>query len=424
MAIGTVFLLSLFQFGIKKWYNPSAFFVGIWFLIAVLSAFQFFDLKAVSDKIYSYLFLGCVSFYIGGVLSRKINFVVKISKKKIGNRDRLDQSQISDKLFLSAIVIAIIIFVINSIPNIILYYQGYTIAEVRYQNIKGSFSWGSLGRIIAILNTFYAYPFLAASVVMLTNKYLLEKKFIKLIIPMSIVGLLILGVGAREIIIYAFVTSVIGIAVVKRSGLKIPKKFYLVGIILIVMYLYVSAGRNITGVEKNIRSIYHYMCSSLVLFEYTLANSSLYYMEHTYGVMSFLGFLRPAYDLLDLMGLTHFRIFDLAEQFQLDLQYTLIHTTTTNSGWFNYFATCFAHFYKDFGVFGIMILSFVYGIITTNVFKRLLSEPRNLRYLSLYMFLICGIFASMDDFQFINIRNAMPIVYILLLAPNYSNSYS
>ena len=414
-----IFLLSIIQFGNKKWYNPSTLFVGFWCVIAMLSYARWFDLKDVSDTVYLYLLLGTSFFCIGGYISKHIKIKDINAKTRKVFITNIGDNPHYIKIFKILLCFAIAIFFINTIPNLVLYRQGYTIAQVRYQDIEKIVVFGRFGNLLAILNTFFAYPFLAATVVFLTSKYMLEKSLIKLLFPIGIVILLILGIGAREIIIYALVTSAMGIVVLKQRGIKIPKNLYLSVILFIIIFFVVSVGRDIKGLERNIRSIYHYMCSSLVLFDYTLDNTTFYYGMHTYGAMSFLGFLRPVYNFFGLIGIKQWPIFDVAEQFQLDLQYTVIHTTTTGSGYFNYFATCFAYFYKDFGTYGIIVMSTIYGMISTYVFKRVMKDPRNLRYLTLYLFLVCGIFASMDDFQFINIRNAMPIIYILLFVPDY-----
>lgn len=132
--------------------------------------------------------------------------------------------------------------------------------------------------------------------------------------------------------------------------------------------------------------------------------------QYTYGLASFQGLVRHLFAILEPIGISS-NLFDSASYFYAN--YLILPKYVTPGGTYNSFVTMFLYFYKDFGFAGMFIIPFFLGTIIQRIFIKFTKTP-DVYKLSLYIFLVIGLFFSYIQSPFVDKKFAFAIVILFI----------
>lgn len=193
LIIGLLLIFVVSRYLDKSIIRPSNMFVFVWLFISVLFSFKYIEYNNPDNFTYLLIFIGVISFFIGG------RFSSNATKKA-------DKFDIDIRKVLALQIITIIVYIPETIDTIGDLLAGQTLEDVRIRSGEVSESSG----VIAILKNFILTPFLFLSYpitayIFLTNKAKGRKKMLVLIFSMIIVAISVLRLGGRSPILFFLV---------------------------------------------------------------------------------------------------------------------------------------------------------------------------------------------------------------------------
>lgn len=140
-------------------------------------------------------------------------------------------------------------------------------------------------------------------------------------------------------------------------------------------------------------------------------NSSFYFdQSYTLGFLSYNGIFRFFINIISVFGFDlTIRLFESSAKIIQLFEYTVFITPTRT---YNGFTTYISNFYIDFGIFGVIILSFLFGSVAYILYKRFVDTPcvENFIVLTLIYYFIAF---SVVRFQLSNTISAIAFIYSL-----------
>lgn len=396
-----IFSLAFYSYKVENSiYNPSTVFLSFWGVLLSLASMRLFNLIEFGNEILIYITLGCVFFFFGSIFLRK-NIKLKSYFEKEYDLNKINLS--------IGIVVCLMVLLYRMSFQLPYLLSGVSLSELRYSNII------SYPPIQGIIFNFFALPFLdAATTVLIIDCIYNNKSFKSFIVPLGLVIVSFISNGARLSIFQFAVVIVFSLFYFKKLSKKNLKNILKYGLLFIFIILFIEFINTNRGSDSSIlKSAYFYFTGSIVYADQFL-NTSFFDVK-LYGVNSIGGILRPIYSFLGIFGIQEPNLLMQAGEFMSQsCQNTIFSITANASSRFNYMATIFLYFFKDGGVFGIAIMSFLYGIFCKKYFLELKNKI-NIHTISIYAFILVGIFTSFAHFCFSYFIYTMTFFYILLL---------
>lgn len=380
----------------KKNFSLAVLFTAYWGIIMILSGFRLWGLYAVNDVIYQYILLGEVLFVLGYFLSNRVclkNFKYKEYKYSLNNT--------LFKLFFWILLVTYLI-IDRTILKLLL--SGVKFATIRYQYMDVVLNTYFLSVIFKFILTPLTWAYVIACFVEINVRKKIRRDILFCAFILSLFDFL--TISDRSILMLWLSGALMTWLLFHNDiSLGLRRKIYriilcAVGLIMIVV---VMRGGNV------LESMYFYLVGCLNFFSYRIPQL----MERTYGVSSLQGFFRPIMGIFEKTGYK-WELFELADKFLLENQYTVISLNSDNQN-FNYFISAFGYFYNDGGIIGVMIMSFIWGMLSGQIWKKIRKNKENYVVLSLLMMMIFGILMSV--MQFCGANNSFvygSIAYIFL----------
>lgn len=370
-----------------------------WLLICIGNFFQLYGLYDVHERVYFIVFLGNLFLLLGNLFSMIFTRKKSTQKKLSQNINYIQLNKVFwIMLFLAVFIVAIKLSLM--LPTIIQYGIGNA------RNIMQQNDNLNLSGIWAVLQVYFAFPFIRCAMILISIKYVVTKnnKFLLLALLLSI--LQYLSDGGRTIIInFSICVIYIIINMYKLMSKKAKRNLTVAICMSIVIIAYSTIERKVNLFQN----FYTYYCGSLVYFDKNIDN---YYLfgDYLYGANSLQGFLRPIYGVLNIFGINDPLFLVSANDFLMGVQNTV--TYVSNNSRMNYYITCFGYFIKDFGIYGLLIFPFLLGIIFSKVNKLKKDNHYNLAIKILFT---QGVFFTMSKFLFSDYSFVMTLIYIILI---------
>ncbi len=405
--------------------SPSSSFTFLYLLVFILSAFGWYDIYRASDDAYILISLGILCFFLGCMVKRK----PQNNKTLFSTGKVLD---INDKLkvpiYWTMFVVCMVILLYSAYTILMFFRSGGNIGEVyvlaaaatdgeENELTKSSFQ--------ILLESYIAYPLLyllvPVSLVEFFNTY--KKRYFAVAIVLALLRVVL---DARRTYLVAFIMMVAFCFLLHRKDLryfdkafqkKIKKIFkYSIIIIILVGYVFIliSEFRSIakTGEDQysTLQTLTYYYGGSVQFFEECINEFKI---EYTYGFSSLRGFFAPFFGVFKLFGLDSPEVLENANAYLSEIHNHVVNISPTKP--YNAFATCFFQFYCDFGVVGIILLSFIFGYYAQSRYDKLLHY-RNKRSEATYIFLYANILMlSFVTMETVLALNFWPLVLVNLL---------
>lgn len=405
--------------------SPSSSFTFLYLLVFVLSAFGWYDIYRASDDAYILITLGILCFFIGSMVKRKPQ-----NKKTLFSTGKV--LDVNDKLKVSIywtmFVVCMVILLYSAYTILMFFRSGGNIGEVyvlaaaatdgeENELTKSSFQ--------ILLESYIAYPllYLLVPVSLVEFFHTYKKRYFAVAIVLALLRVVL---DARRTYLVAFIMMVAFCFLLHRKDLryfdkafqkKIKKVFkYSIIIIILVGYvlILISEFRSIakTGEDQysTLQTLTYYYGGSVQFFEECV---SKFKIEHTYGFSSLRGFFAPFFGVLKIFGLDSPEVLENANAYLSEIHNHVINISPTKS--YNSFATCFFQFYCDFGVVGIILLSFFFGYYAQSRYDILLhyrNKGAEATYIFLYANILMLSFVTMETVLALNF---WPLVLVKLL---------
>jgi oligosaccharide repeat unit polymerase len=186
----------------------------------------------------------------------------------------------------------------------------------------------------------------------------------------------------------------------------------LIGYIFILISELRSVARTGEDQYSTLQTLTYYYGGSVQFFEECITKIKI---EYTYGFSTLRGFFAPFFGVFKLFGLDSPEILENANAYLAELHLHILNISPTKT--YNSFATCFFQFYCDFGIIGIVFLSFCFGFYAQSLYNKLIFY-KNKRSEATYVFF----FANIMMLSFVNIGTVLaltfwPLVLVRFLYP-------
>ncbi len=392
----------------KNVYNPACFFSIIWCVVSILSQMKLFGFTGADTYCYILIGIGIISFSTGA--SALLNKGKSISFKIKGNRLKRTIDRVNTKMLW---VMLIIVFVYTcskfflALPYILM---DNTLGYVRtiYLNVGGGITANALDYLI---NTFIITGLRLTCEIIIINELISGRKINKFMVSILILIIVmnILLSGGRMILFdlctYAFLAIQLnGFRMSFKLNNKQKAIIYLVGGAAVYAMIYITMDRqsNITVIE----SVYGNFIGGVSLFN-TIVNDVLG-QKWTWGTMFVYAVLSIVWVPLNyLFKIPYPKTF---ETYSLLVSpfYTVGKTTM------NAYTTCWAFFYADFRILGIIILSAIFGIIAANSYNKYI-RTRSAVDTCKYLLVLNVLVYSIIRWQFCNSSYLLALILIPLV---------
>lgn len=263
-----------------------------------------------------------------------------------------------------------------------------------------------------ILMYYLVEPSQFAIPAVVVTEYLFGKKDKKLMaLTIIMVILASVSTGSKNSILMIFVFFVVGLMLHSRNSHFNWKKIYLVTFLVILAIVVMAWLSNARG-QLNNHLVQYEMGISPRMFEIWSTQVSANKI-FGYGEASLIGFLYPLYHLFsplyNALGFNHLREI-----------YTLIQNT--DSQWVNpspiikanAYVSWFFFFYLDFRIFGVILYSFLSGLISDIIFK-FARSMNNKFYISMYMIIFFQLILTYIRFEIASEAGALSFLYLFIL---------
>lgn len=410
-------------------FSPTVSFCLLYTLIFVFATSGWYGMYQAPDSAYLLITLGVVCFVVGANSRRRYSLSTAFYKvgKIYDNADLL-----YERRYWLMLIICLAVLTVSASMIALFILSGGTIGDVYVvaaASTDGAENELTKGSLQILLESYVAYPLLyllvPASLVEFFSTY--KRRYLVVAIALA---LLRVALDARRTYLSAFILMVVVCFFMHRKDLRFFSqemlakfksfKKYILWIVLFFGYVFVfvSSQRSIaqSGEDQSstLRTLIHYYGASVQFFGDCVRTTNI---DYTFGVSSLRGFFAPIFGVLKLIGIDPPYLLDNANTYLTMLHAHILQISPDKD--YNSFATCFFQFYCDGGVFGIIILSFIFGYYAQYLFERMVvfgSKRAEVAYVFFYANILMLSFVNMETVLALNF---WPLVLVNLLYPKY-----
>lgn len=403
----------------KKIYNPIVLFYLWWSIPIFISGLGLFGLYIPSDEIYIIILTSMLSFILGCIFIILINKNYIMENKRINIEIDFNLSELIYKIVLFVNII-LLIFLLYLFSNLI-----YTLnSGWEYNNIRYIYYYTNnilKSSIDVLLLNFIFEPILYFDIILLSMIIFKNnvKMSIKLILSLNMIFYTIIT-GGRTLLFYFIILSLVVYLIYdKRTKINISKKIVIIiSLTLLVfsmIYITVIRSGNFENILLNIiETLVIYLTGSIKFLENKLLdfnNYNSFFMGRAFlgGVFDFLQLI--VNNLLNIENLTAAQIIGGNSQ---------IYSQIGEYQNYNAFPTMIYTFICDYGIIGIIINSFLFGVISYGMYVNF-EKQNNLFSLGCYLVIVFAITESTLRWTFIYFWPYVVIIlFFIMKKVNYS----
>lgn len=401
IILGCTIVIGVFRREIGA---PQTLFSIIWFLVLFLYKLRMFDIYGVENNTLTVIFAGCVCFIFGCLFGSKI----KLSDKKYQIIDANDNTFVEDvdlndpyvnyKFLRIFVAVIVVLGATYYVPNIII-----GLRQGSFDYIKGLLMSGEQS-VGGVLMQYIVRPF-ERIIIALSTYCVFRNRKEKFIIALGIIIVLfeLLGMWSKSAIIFYFLCLAVAFLINRDVvGIIQGNKGVLAVVGIGAAIFFISA----VGFE----GLYFYLCGCVPMLDKIL-NQTFYLSDgYTYGFVTFQAVIRLVVSVLERVGFKS-ELFNLAEDYYFKFETT---TRISPTKYYNAFHTMFGDFYVDFGFAGVIVLSFLFGILSIVVYRNYKRTNSMLDHAT-YCIVVYYIIFSIVRFQMSNTFWGLALFYLLTI---------
>lgn len=371
-----LFLIFLSYLKLKNLHNPL-FVFSLWFFISTLILF-------IDPFDYTYP-INSINLSVMGYLSFTISFLFFNNKRKASITRVFKPYKFLKFLIFFTLFLSLFVY----IELLASFLEGVSLSYIRDLYFAEPITF--LEKILYYIDRFLVIPLRYISLIsfgfLLANK---KVSFLDFLFFSSMVLISILSTGGRFILVNLFYAIVFSLLISSKKTTR--KKFIgsvknyisVVGLTAIVLVLgfYITSLRvsigNLNLLSSYIKTIYLYFFGGFHFFETIIATYNIIPIN-IFGFSLLRGFLEPIISILSF--LTNF---NSPEFFSSVLYYTEPSLDIGNFTFYNAFSTAYFYGYVDSGLFGIVFIFFIIGILSKYFYNNI-SSSNNFYFYSVYI---------------------------------------
>ncbi len=381
--------------------SPLNVFLSVWTFIFFMYGLRLYEIIPVDTMTEVFIITGVMCFYIGYQFANRI----QLSNESDNIYD--SECTVDSRFNYFAVKVMLILDYIYAVPT---YFSKITRILQYGWTVNAAKELLSEGSDVFNLYVFDPFNFFLVALIAYLIIYNRKEKFI-IVSGIVINALSFLATGSRSRIIF-FALCFLSMSMTELSDIfsRLKKKVKLcVAIIAMVVVLVSGYG---LALFKN---LYFYFCTCVPLFDRIVTHSDAHFtMGMTYGALSLNGILRIIPNFIENYVNSSIKIqpFEIAEKYIEYFEYAceIAPGQITNS-----FYSFIANFYLDFGIFGITLVAFAYGIIICVIYRRN-STNRTAKSKLLLAFIYYAMFFSMVRCSWMGIRFAVGFMFVYIFA--------
>ena len=382
----------------KKWKSPLFVYNLLWALILYLYSLRLFGLYEVSEYTKLVILLGTLFFNFG--------YLLMLFNNKMYVEETVESY--TNTFFIKCLAIYTFLFSLpfnlqriqfmrrnNITPYVIKFYR----IEQMVDDENG-------------LMQIFERPF-EVILIGISAYYLITNRKQTFIIMAGIYFSIIryITLGSR-FAIFIYVVAVVSMIINNdsvRATIGKYRKVIIVGLFVIVIAFF--------SFVSSYNEIYRYLVGCIPMLDKVVnLNDGTYDYGHTYGFYVTIAIWRPIWAILRTLGfpknLMSLTLAQNAFSYNQDIQN--IYQSIAPGIQYNAFVTYFSAFFIDFSYFGVVVLSFLYGVLLGHV-ERMQKLAGNLYYSLLLFICYYYVFTSMVRLQFTDTTFGLAFIYIMLL---------
>lgn len=419
IGLGSLLLGGVGYLIYKNILNPVSFFLFLWGPVCILSQLKLFEFTGASDYAYFLIGIGIISYSVGGFLLLKAK---KPLRFRIGGLSTQSNVIKREKVFLNRKLLWIMMFLVFiytiyklklALPFIL---ENNTLGYVRaiYLRVGAGITINAFDYLI---NTFLIAGMRITCEIVIINEVISRRKIHPVLIIMLglVIIMNVLLTGGRMILLDLCLFIFFGIKLndfKTKYKLNFWQKIVVTILIIVLVYglLYITKDRQSSN--SIMESIYGNFIGGVSLFS-TVVNEVLK-NKWTYGVMFFYGILSLVWAPLNYF-------FNLPYPKGFETFNTLVSPFYSVGGTtMNAYITCWAFFYSDYGILGIIIFSMIFGLLMGDYYNKF-REIHSPEYICKYMLMLNIIFYTIIRWQ---LSSSSYLLAIFLLSIIYKKSIS
>ncbi|WP_373263515.1 oligosaccharide repeat unit polymerase [Hungatella hathewayi] len=395
----------------KRWVNLLTIFSGLYFGITFFASLRLFGMYDSSDSVYILIMIGVFSFGLGYFVrclirqKRSVSLVIA-SRTKEFDSDKYVIREWVLKLGCMILIIFTFNLLLGFVKLLLKGYSFYIIRNIYFGqgDIESSFSKSGIDVFLylpfmhALLHT----ASLGLFIKIINNK---QKVYICIIFGMTL--LYCISTGGRNMLFSIAIEVIVLYAVLKKTKMssnlynefgikehiiklwankKIRNRLIMGVSILGGGVFYLTFKRSLQTANEGqpfYFTIYKYFCGCIPYTDYYLNKFST--ADYTYGNIALLSFVRPFTQVLkSFFGISFPASYERAAGLVSSF-YEVIRVSDQFR--MNGFILVFFYFYYDFGFFSVILYSFIFGMVTCSIEKKVIYNP-NLKTFEIYLFLL------------------------------------
>lgn len=416
--IGSAFLViaCLFKKKCGAWFNPGSLFTVLWGTIFVLYSLHLFEIYTIETNTIIIFTMGISAFCLGFYPVKYLIGRVQLFKNYSEDENAFAFS-IESRIVFSVLSFLTVIVLIVRATQILPYWLG-GVASVKQANVEGFIKYPF---IINVLYTFLAGPMETIAVFVAAVDFFFNRDKVAImqtILAGIIVVLAYVCSGSKFLIVTLLLSFVLVYSIYRNSRKKNMMSMKHLALwkkglitittgVAIIFLIYLLNNKYGTWYK----SLYFYLVGTVPCGNNALENLSGEVKFH--GMISFNGFARAISQALSVVGIKVPYQNYMNEAYNVMQAYE--HAIYIAPGvHYNAFISMFSYFYADGGIIAVILLSFILGRCSSNVYYRL-KEEKSAISMMLYLYICYLILYSMVRMQLYLVTSAMTLIYILLL---------
>lgn len=404
----------------KNIINPISMYVWIWFPILLLSSMGIMGMKIPSQFAYFIIFLGTLFFAIGYCFP-----AIKCGERKVF------KYEINYKLLITFEIAAIIVLLPQATTSFLLLMKGYKLGHIHSIVTSGDFEMFYSNRTRDIFYYLFVYPTILSGVIFSAYDVWFGKKNKLLqLCTVTMVALRILQYGGRAPVfnlVFAYaVGGLLRIFSEKKHNSNVDNfdnrtLFQRITKMIPLLILggtgliYSVVSRLANGFEGVSAMFVEYFAACPVILSEKLAllGDNFVYTCGLFTVFGFYQFLNKIVEVVfGLIGAQiNLPFFDIL----YDKAVFIEKGVDIGSGISNAFVTPFYYFYNDGWLFGVVLLSFIWGNLCKKAYREYIVAP-NLKSVYFLLFVLFSICFSMEGSWLRSPQMALAIPFFYIFA--------
>lgn len=407
--------------------NPITVFCGIWMVILFLSTLGYYTMDVASENTFMIMTFGIVFYIIGYYVNKLLlnKWHIALNGKTRISIDKNCKAVPRYNLLYFLLILCILFSLFNFV-NVVRQVGIFSLGMVQTLLQSGDYDsnynaiMGALS-VLIVAPVSFAIPAITAVDFWYGKR---DRKLLGLTIVLLVVRMLSSAnrTGFILFFVYLIVTAIIYLYHHKRRNLindstkpsmarKIRKYIFGLAIFGSLAFILMTMSRG----SKLFKNIYLDLAMPPRMFEIwaeTIEKNDV----HGYGIGSFLGFVYPIFYFLKNL----LRLGKLPDIVQAMFDWTLL----TDSSWVwpgrnikaNAYVSLFWFFYLDGRFLGVLIGSFIFGMIASRSFTNVVSREHSARQVATYCLIFYSILYSFVRFQFTLYKFALAVVFVMFFA--------